>query len=159
MYRGEPTEGLKFYKLLEQSEEFTSELGKVALASGKLEAELIIFFKRNKINGKYKRATLGTLVDLAKNNHLLSENMIMVLKDISSQRNYITHNLYALFTDLIDETVLEKNDLLDSDVHLYIERAWQLKENLDGLADIIQKGNPSLQTRGAGGAGIIKSKT
>lgn len=58
---------------------------------------------------------------------------------ISKQRNYITHNIYALFTDLIEETVLEKENLLDSDVHLYIERAWQLRESLNDLADIIKR--------------------
>ena len=141
MYKGEPTEGIEFYNLLVESDEFTSELGKVALASGKLEAELILFLMRNGIKGNYKRATLGTLVDRAKKNDLLDKNMIIALEQISKQRNYITHNIYALFTDLIDETILEKNNLLDSDVHLYLERAWQLKENLDGLADIIKQKN------------------
>lgn len=141
MYKGEPTEGIKFYNLLVESEEFTSELGKAALASGRLEAELILFLKRNGITENYKKATLGPLVDIAEKNDLLDKNMIIALRQISKQRNYITHNIYALFTDLIDETVLEKNNLLDSDVHLYIERAWQLKENLDGLADIIKQKN------------------
>ena len=40
---------------------------------------------------------------------------------ISKQRNFITHNIYALFIDQLDETILEKNNLLDSDVHLYIK--------------------------------------
>ncbi len=141
MYKGKPTEGIKFYDLLVESEEFTSELGRVALASGRLEAELILFLKRNKITGNYKKATLGSLLDIAKINNLLDKNTIIALREISKQRNYITHNIYALFTDLIDETVLEKNNLLDSDVHLYIDRAWQLKENLDGLADIIKQKN------------------
>lgn len=141
MYKGEPTEGMEFYNLLLASDEFTSELGKVTLASGKLEAELIIFLNKNGIKGNYKRATLGTLIDLTERNDLLDKNMISELKHKSMQRNYITHNIYALFTDLIDETILEKNDLLDSDVHLYIERAWQLKENLDGLSDIVKKKN------------------
>jgi hypothetical protein len=38
---------------------------------------------------------------------------------------------------VIEETILESTDLLDSDVDLYTGRAWQLKENLNGLADII----------------------
>ncbi|MCO6498860.1 MAG: hypothetical protein J5I47_00600 [Vicingus serpentipes] len=139
MYKGEPTEGMEFYNLLLASDEFNSELGKVTLASGKLEAELIMFLIKNGIKGNYKRATLGTLIDLTEKNDLLDKNMISVLRDISIQRNYITHNIYALFIDLIDETILEKNDLLDSDVHLYIERAWQLKENLDRLSEIIKK--------------------
>jgi hypothetical protein len=141
MYKGEPTKGLEFYQLLKQSEEFTSELGKVTLASGMLEAELIILLKNNNVKGKYKRATLGTLIDLIETNNLLSNNLIMVLKDISSKRNYITHNIYALFTDLLDETILEKNNLIDTDVLLYIERAWQLAENIDGVSGIIKKEN------------------
>jgi len=138
MYKGEPTKGLKFYNLLMDSVEFTSELGKVALASGKLEAELILFLQRRNIEGKYDRATLGKLIGLASENQLIDNNMRMALKDISVQRNYITHNLYSLIVDLIDETILEKENLLDSDVHLYIERAWLLKKNIDGLADIIK---------------------
>jgi len=57
----------------------------------------------------------------------------MILK----QRNFITHNIYALFTDLIDETIMEKENLLDSDVELYIERAWKLTENLNDLTNLI----------------------
>lgn len=141
MYKGEPTEGIKFYNLLVESEEFTSELGKVTLASGRLEAELILLLKQNGIAGNYKKATLGPLVDKVEKSGLLDKNIIVALTETSKQRNYITHNIYALFTDLIDETVLEKNNLLDTDVHLYIDRAWQLKENLDGLTDIIKQKN------------------
>ncbi|WP_452225927.1 hypothetical protein [Lacinutrix cladophorae] len=109
------------------SEEFTSELGKVALASGKLEAELIIFLTQNGVRGNYIKATLGTLIRIGKDNKLFDQNMVISLELITKQRNYITHNIYALFTNLIDETILEKNNLLDSDVHLYTESAWQLK--------------------------------
>ncbi len=139
MYRGESTEGIKFYNLLMESDEFTSELGKVTLASGKLEAELILLFNRNGINGNYKKATLGTLVRIGEDNKLFDENMAISLKQILKQRNHLTHNIYALFTNLIDETILERENLLDTDVHLYTERAWQLKENLNGLADIIEQ--------------------
>ena len=137
MYEGKPSKGMEFYKLLNESERFTSELGKVALASGRLEAEFIRLLIKNKIKGNYKKATLGKLIDIANSNKLLSENENMIFKHISKQRNYITHNIYALFSDLIDETILEKEKLLDSDVYLYVERVWQLKENLNGLADII----------------------
>lgn len=141
MYRGEPAQGIKFYNLLMESDEFTSELGKVALASGKLEAELILYFYRNRVIGNYEKATLGTLVRIGKENNLLDSNLIISLKQITKQRNYLSHNIYALFTNLIDETIVERENLLDSDVHLYFERAWQLKENLNGLAEIIkQKG-------------------
>lgn len=139
MYKGEPSKGLEFYNLLNKSEEFTSELGKVTLASGKLEAVFIIFLTRNKIKGNLKRTPLGKLIRLATENNLLSSNEIKTFEMVSKQRNYITHNIYSVFTDLIDETVLEKENLLDSDVHLYIERAWQLAENLNNLSDVIAK--------------------
>ena len=139
MYKGEPTEGIKFFALLLESDEFTSELGKVALVSGKLEAELIIFLKQYRIKGNYKHATLGSLIDTVEKNNLLDRNLISALRLAAKQRNYITHNIYALFTDLIDETILERSSLLDSDVQLYFERAWQLKENLVHLAELIKQ--------------------
>lgn len=139
MYIGEPTQGKEFYDLLYQSDEFTSELGKVTLASSKLEAEIMLFLKRKGIKDNYEKATLGKLIDIVKKNNLIDYNLIISLKQISIQRNYLTHNIYSLFIDLLDETILEKNNLLDSDVHTYIERTWQLKENLIALSEIIQE--------------------
>ena len=135
MYQGKPASGLKFYDLLFESQEFTSELGKVALASGKLEAELILNLKRKGIKKDLNRSTLGTLIKIAEQAELLNPNQIKSLKMVTRQRNYITHNIYALFTDIKEETILEKRNLLDSDVHTYLERAWQLKENLIALAE------------------------
>ena len=141
MHKGEQIQGIEFYDILEKSEEFTSELGKVVLASGKLEAELIILLEKNDINGNYKKATLGTLIERAEKNRLLDKNMIIALRMISKQRNYITHNIYALFIGQLEETILEKNDLLISDVNLYVERAWQLKENINEVAEVLKQEN------------------
>jgi len=138
MYKGKPSKGIEFYNLLNQSEEFTSELGKVALASGRLEVEFILYLTKNNVKGNYKKATLGTLIRIANENKLLSEKENLIFKQISKQRNYITHNIYSLFSNLIDETIMEKEKLLDSDVHLYTERAWQLRDNLNGLSDVIK---------------------
>lgn len=143
MYKGEPVKGIEFYNLLFESEEFTSELGKVAMASGKFEAELILLLKRNKVSNNCKNAPLGKLINIGEKNNLFDKNLTIILKDISKQRNYLTHNIYALFIDLIDETVLEKSNLLDSDVITYLEKAWQLKENLNDIANIIQRENQS----------------
>jgi|GEM_PF-2096070 hypothetical protein len=49
-YKGEPTKGLEFYKLLNQSEEFTSEFGRFTLASGNLEGQLSELFKAKMIS-------------------------------------------------------------------------------------------------------------
>lgn len=137
-YQGKPTKGIEFYNLLNQSQEFTSELGRVALASGQLEAGLILLLKRHNINEKYNKATLGRLIRFANKYNLITNNDKISFEMISRQRNYITHNIYALFIDLINETVLEKENLLDTDVILYIERVSQLKENLIGLAESIK---------------------
>lgn len=145
MYKGVNIISKDFYKLLNESFEFTSELGKIALVSGYLESELKQFLKINKIEGKYERATMGTLIKLAEKKNVLDKNMIMALKESSDLRNYITHNIYALFMDHVDETILEKENLIDSDVELYIERAWQLKENINGLANIIHAKNETFR--------------
>ena len=93
MYKGEPIQGIKFYELLEKSEEFTSELGKATLVSGKLEAELIIHLKEHNVKGKYKRATLGTLIEKVEKNELLDKNIISASRMILKQRNYIIYNI------------------------------------------------------------------
>jgi hypothetical protein len=139
MYKGEPAKGVDFYNLLIADDEFCAELGKVALAAGRLEALLIKYLQGKGIKGNFDKATLGKLISIAKDNHQFDKNMIKALEMVRDQRNYLTHNIYALFIELIDETILERSELLDSDVHTYTERAWQLKENLNGLADIFEK--------------------
>jgi hypothetical protein len=139
LYKGESIKGVAFYNLLYANEEFCAELGKVALPARILEAELIKFLNRKGIKQNIEKATLRKLISVASKNHNIDINMIVTLKTVRDQRNYLTHNIYTLFLELIDETILERSNLLDSDVHLYIERAWQLKENLNGLADIFEK--------------------
>jgi len=138
MYQGNPSKGLEFYNLLNQSDEFTSELGKVTLASAKLEAEIILLLDRKGIGENHSKSTLGTLIRIAKKHKFFSKNEILCFSVILEQRNYITHNIYALFIDLIQETIFPKENLLDSDVHTYMEIALELRENLDGLAEVIK---------------------
>ncbi len=139
MYKGKSSEGLEFYNSLFKSEEFTAELGKATLAAGRLEAEIMHFLNRNAIKEDFSRSTLGQLIKIGERNKLFDKNLTAALEETCKQRNYLTHNIYALFIELIDETILERSNLLDSDVHTYMERAWQLKGNLIGLADIICK--------------------
>jgi len=138
-FKGEPIRGLKFYELLMESTEFTSELGKITLNSGKMESELIQLLKRNNISGKFQKSTLGTLIRIAHINKILTDNEIKSFQLITKQRNYLIHNIYALLNYQIDETILEREDLLDSDVHTYFERAWVLNDNLKGLTEIIKQ--------------------
>lgn len=136
MYNGIPVDGLKFYKLLFESDDFTSELGKVMLAAGRLEAELKNLFHTKQITGNFDKATLGALIRKAKDNNLI-ENRYTVFDRALEQRNYLTHNIYALLSNQIDETILEGNDLFECDVYSYKSKAYQLQDNLNDLVDII----------------------
>ena len=138
MRKGEPAEGLDFFNLLYEDDEFCMELGRAILAASRLESELTQFFNANVSNEKIADASLGRLIVFAKK-HELIENMIPVLEMLKTQRNYLSHNLHALFSGLVEETILQRTDLLDSDVDTFIDRAWQLKENLNGLAEIIAR--------------------
>ena len=138
-YKGEPAKGIEFYNLLFKSEEFNIEMGKVTLAAGRLEAELMLYLKRKGVTENLSRSTFGSLIITGKKHNLFDKNLVISLELLCKQRNYLTHNIYALFTDLIEETILEKHNLVDTDVITYIDRAWQLKENLVGIADIISE--------------------
>lgn len=139
MYKGEPAKGIAFYNLLFDNDEFNIELGRVILAAGKIETELILYLKRKGVAENISKSTFGNLIKTGKRYNLFDKNLTIVLEEICMQRNYLTHNIYALFVDLLEETILEKDNLVDTDVLLYVDRAWQLKENLVGIADIIKK--------------------
>jgi len=139
MFNGEPSSGVDFFNLLMESEEFNIEMGKLTLAAGRLEAELIHFYKRKGVNENLSRYTLGKLIQYGKSNKLLERNLASALESTCKQRNYITHNIYALFMELLDETMLPKKDLIDTDVLTYTDYAWETKNNLIGLADLISK--------------------
>ncbi len=126
MYNGEQVKGRDFFNLLFASKEFTSEMGKVTLVAGQLEAELMLFFVRKGIKIEFDQLTLGRLISIGKKNNAFEKNLTNALELMRDQRNYLTHNIYALLTNQIDETILEGRSLLDSDVHTYTERAWIL---------------------------------
>ncbi len=140
MYKGEPTKGIEFFKLLYEDDDFCKELGKAVLAAGRLEAELVCYLNSKGIKEDTKKANLGRLIIFAKKHELL-KRMVPALEMIRDQRNYLAHNIYALFSGLVEEAILSRSDLLDSDVHTFTEIAWQLKENINGLADIVAKEN------------------
>ena len=138
MRRGEPADGLEFYALLCEDDEFCRELGRAVLAEGRLESSLKRYMNDNAPDKDTKKATLGNLIKVAEKHQLLSK-MLPPLETLKDQRNYLIHNIHALFSGLVEETILDSTGLLDSDVDLFTERAWQLKENIEGLADIISE--------------------
>jgi hypothetical protein len=138
MRKGEPAEGLEFYALLYADDNFCKELGRAVLAAGRLESELKRYISNNAPEEDTKRATLGRLIKFAREHQLLLK-MLPALEMLRDQRNYLAHNIHALFSGLIEETILEATGLLDSDVDVFTDRARQLQENLNGLADIMAR--------------------
>lgn len=138
MYKGKPSGGVEFYKLLYADDDFCKELGRVILAAGRLESILVRYIQKYAPEENTIKATFGTLITFAKKHQLLTK-MIPALETLKTQRNYLTHNIHSLLSGLIEETILESNGLLDSDVLLYTDRAWELKENINGLAEIIER--------------------
>ena len=140
MYKGELTQGLDFYNLLWKNDKFNIELGRTTLAAGRLEVELIYFLRRKGVTKNLIGLNLGKLIEVGKKNNLLDKNLIGILELLKNQRNYLTHNIYALFTNLIDETILSRENLIDTDVESYIDKVCQLTENLNSIADsLIEK--------------------
>lgn len=136
MRNGEPLEGVEFFNQLSDDENFCKELGRAMLAAGRLEAELIKYFSAKGVDEKTNKANLGRLLRIAKKNEILVK-MVPALETLNDQRNYLAHNIYALFSGQVEETILPRSGLLDSDIDVFTERAWQLKENLNGLANIV----------------------
>jgi hypothetical protein len=136
--KGEPVSGPDFFRLLYADDKFCAELGRAVLAAGRLESALKRYIAEHAPETDMTKAALGRLIEFAKKDRLLYR-MLPALETLRDQRNYLAHNVHALLSGLIQETILEGSALLDSDVHTYTERAWQLKENLNHLADIVER--------------------
>ena len=130
--------GLEFICLLTKDEKYCAQLGKCVLAAARLEAELARYLASEGRSLKHRNAMLGQLI-AGKKATRLQENMLPALAMILKQRNYLSHNIYRLFACSIEETILPRSQLLDSDIDCFTERARQLAENLDVLADSIAK--------------------
>ena len=137
-----PVGGTEFFALLCADDDFCSQLGRAMLAAGRLETALKRYLKTRRPELKLERANLGALLrQLQKHTFLVK--MQPALEVLKSQRNYLAHSIHELLSDWIEETILERSDLLDSDVSIYCERVWQLTENLNGLAGIVEKEHSS----------------
>jgi hypothetical protein len=136
-WEGRPTRGLEFFQLLRNDDEFCAELGRAVLAAGRLESALIRYLHRKAPDLDASRATLGRLISFAEQKQLLLK-LVPALRQLSTQRNYLAHSLHALFSGLVEETLLPASDLLDSDVSSFTDRAWMLRENLEGLSNIVE---------------------
>jgi hypothetical protein len=137
---GRPVTSSEFFALLREDAEFCAQLGRAMLAAGRLETALKRFLHRQRPTLKTDNANLGFLIRQLEKHSLLPK-MRQSLELLNKQRNYLAHSIHALLSEWIDETILERSELLDSDLVTYEERAWQLTENLNGLAEIIEREN------------------
>ncbi len=140
--KGEQVDGKTFFKFLSANDEFCSHLGRAVLAAGRLETQLKLYLRAHSIQADTERATLGQLLGLLEQ-HALLKKMQPHIDTLKRQRNFLTHNVHAVLSGLKEDDLIgdEVKELLDSDVDLYGERAWQLAQNLNNLADILEKEN------------------
>ncbi len=110
------------------------------LAAGRFETALKrhLHSKNPKLNTTY--AHLGTLLNHLKKHELLGK-MHPHIELLKKQRNYLAHSIHALLTDWVGETILERENLLDSDLSTYTDRAHELTGNLNALSEIVEREN------------------
>ena len=115
---------LEFYDELLKSERFCESLGRLLLMSGKLESALksIVLANSIKVGYNLKRAMLGQLIRSCKEHELVTDELNEVLEFILVRRNYLTHNLYPLFNDEIEYTLLPKDNLDSDDAEYYFPK-------------------------------------
>lgn len=154
--------GEKFFNKLYEDEDFCKQLGKVILSASKLEAQLIKLLENTNNDINYN-ITMGGMITKIEKVKLLPNNTIKVLRELSEQRNHLTHNIFIILSDIVDDAKLienikddkyikknllkltseEKEYFLYSDTHVYIERAYMLADNLNAIADTIKNENIS----------------
>jgi hypothetical protein len=129
---------LEFYDLLESNEEFCCALGKVILAASKLEVLLKQYLRLHGKDISEKRATLGNLIKILKENGHLTRNGEIHFGQASLQRNYLIHNLYGSFVDEIEQALLPVDKLVEMDVDVYTEKSQQTVENFGTYTRLVQ---------------------
>ncbi len=127
----------EFFELLYQHSEFCEAIGKVTLAASRFESDLREYLRRRGVTAK-KNLTLGPLIASLERHGMLSENGVQVLRGLKQQRNYLTHSLYDLFANRTDETLLPRDNLVPEDVFTFVDKAWELEQNLVGLTGLLE---------------------
>ncbi len=135
---------LEFYDELLKSERFCESLGRLLLMSGKLESALksMVLASSIKVGYNLRRAMLGQLVGSCKKHELVTDELSEVLAFILVRRNYLTHNLYPLFNDEIEYTLLPKDNLDSDDAEYYFPKCVEeLIAHIEFAIDYINERN------------------
>ena len=112
----------------------------MTLAVGRLEATLKSFLIKAGIRTNLKKDTLGLLAArLANYYNDMRSDELSLLNEIRTQRNYLTHNLYSLISNQIDEGSITGIGLLPLDVGAYIINTKALVEHIDVFIDILDR--------------------
>jgi len=127
----------KFYTSLYDSDEFISQLGKMTLEMGRLEAELKAFLQKAGIRTNLDRDTLGLLIAKLSNCELISPQDISRFNDLRKQRNFLTHNLYTILNNQIENRSTSDAERLKHDVESYVEHVIRLRRNIRELMDVL----------------------
>jgi hypothetical protein len=124
------------YETLGADQDFAAALGRMTLASARLESDVRVFLTLNGVTVG-ETVTLGGLVQKLQKSQLLSDNGLGIMRTLTRQRNHLTHKLYDLFACRIGEDLMRRDEL--EDVGLLADRAWVLENNLNGLAETAEK--------------------
>ena len=130
---------LDFYQLLYDDPRFCQAIGKVMLSASKLESRLRKYLEIQGTTVEIKKATLGKLINELKAGNYLSKNMEWILLDLKIQRNYLSHSIYDLLAEEIEETILDREDLVPMDVMYYAEKVEETADNCSHIARIIHE--------------------
>jgi len=127
----------EFYRVLYEDHKFCEELGKVMLAASMLESNLKTYLKGRNVQKVNKKAALGRLVLLMKQHNILSKNGRMHFEELILKRNYLAHNLYDLFCNDLEETILPSENLVEMDIDIFREKANVLVQDLIYFSEIV----------------------
>jgi hypothetical protein len=133
----------EFFGLLYADPAFCASVGRVMLAAAMLETNLRSHLRARGIAKVRATATLGHLVKILKDHHLLSRNGEMHFDDLAAKRNYLAHSLYDLFTNVIEETILPRTELVEEDVSLFTDKVQQTAEDFFAFSKLVAAAKPT----------------
>ncbi|MHA2938166.1 hypothetical protein ACXJY6_07690 [Vibrio sp. RC27] len=115
-----------FYEQLIQNPTFCEKLGRLTLMANQLESVLKSLIKSAGITKKLDKATLGVLKQICEDNEIIDDGVIEDLIFIHTRRNYLIHNLFPLFNEEIDVTLLPRDNLSELDAEHYFPECVEI---------------------------------
>lgn len=130
--------GADFFEVLISDSEFCMRVGRAFLECGRLEGNLIRYLEKKIPSKNFAKRSLGQLIRIAETYEALDQNFLTHLKITKDQRDYMAHNIHALFTGLVEQTILP-NEVVAEDIDTFREYAIQFEEGAIVLADSVEE--------------------